>query len=49
MLDYEEIENTTLNSVLLIELIQRKINHIKSSTTSDVDLALKYLTILKEV
>ena len=38
MLDYEEIEDTTLNSALLIELIQRKINHIKSSTTSDVDL-----------
>jgi serine/threonine protein kinase len=37
MLDYEEFEDDTLNSVLLIELIQRKINHIKSSTTSDVD------------
>ena len=38
LLDYEEIKDETLNSELIIELIQRKMNHIKSSITSDVDL-----------
>ena len=37
-MDYENIKDETLNSELIIELIQRKINHIKSSITSDVDL-----------
>ena len=38
LLDYEEINDKALNSELIIELIQRKMNHIKSSITSDVDL-----------
>jgi len=38
LLDYEEIKDETLNSELIIELIQRKMNHIKSSITSDDDL-----------
>ena len=38
LLDYEKIKDETLNSELIIELIQRKMNHIKSSITSDDDL-----------
>ena len=38
LLDYEKIKDEALNSDLLIEIIQRKMNKIKSSITSDVEL-----------
>lgn len=38
LLDYQKIEDETLNTDLLIEIIQRKMNKIKSSITSDVEL-----------